>query len=154
MNARLVEHGNKRVGPPPVPARMKVAIAFMLDVEDDLEKAAAHAGLAMYLAHRYMRQTHVRRYLLEQRQIRIDEARTGNVRALVAIRDDPANKMASVQAIRTLEAMGGEKEPGQVTQHQSAGITIVFENAPPVRTIDVTPQLEHETSPHAWPSVE
>jgi len=154
MNEALVRHGNKRVGPPPVPERMKRVIAYLLDTEDDLTKAAAHAGMAMYLAFRYMRQTHVRRFLLEQRQIRIDAARAGNVRALVDIRDDSANKMAAVQAIRTLEGMGLDNEPGQSTQRQSAGITIIIESGATAKVINPPPVIDHETSPHAWPSVE
>jgi len=164
MNEALVRHGNKRVGPPPVPERMKRVIAYLLDVEDDLTKAAAHAGMAMYLAFRYMRQTHVRRFLLEQRQIRIDAARCGNIKALLDIRDNSGNAVARVNAARSIELMGAENEQavgiGNPRHQQGPGVTIVMMMPdgshkpvdPPM--VDVTPTIEHEASPHAWPSTD
>jgi hypothetical protein len=141
--------------PPMVPATAKAAIEYLLDVEDNVEKACAHAGLKPVSLRIYLQKTHVRNYLNEQRRIRIDVARAGNVPALVKVRDHADNAMAVVGAVKTLEQMGAENEQtGISSREQSAGITIVIETPgasakvlPPV--VDVEPE-----PPHHWPSVD
>jgi hypothetical protein len=108
--AALIAHGNKRQGPPTVPAKAKKAITYLIDVEDDLAKAAAHAELPVFLLKRYLNLTHVRRHLYDERQVRIDVARAGNVPALVKVRDAAENGMAVVGAVKALEAMGVEDD--------------------------------------------
>lgn len=147
---------NKGQRGPSVPAKAKKAIAYLLDVEDSIEKAAAHAGLQVFLLKRYLNLTHVRRHLYDERQVRLDVARAGNVPALIKVRDTSENGMAIVAAAKTLEQIGVDNEQDGVgsPKQQAAGVTIIIQSrdnpqvlTPPV--IDVTPE-----PPHHWPSTD
>jgi hypothetical protein len=140
-----------------VPAAAKAAIEYLLDVENSLEKAAAHAGLKLISLKKYLQRTHIRRYLFEERQIRIDAARAGNVPALVKVRDHSENGMAIVAAAKAIEQLGAETDAsGQPrSPAQSAGITIVIET-PGASAKVLPPVIEHEPTAgqHVWPSVD
>jgi len=113
---------------------------------------------------RHFGRADVRRFYREQYKIEVDIAVSGNVAALVAVRDHSSNQNARVNAARALrleqQEMGEPKYSNQIAP-QLPGVTIVLMRSdgstePLDPPIDVTPapQLEHEPSPHAWPSVD
>jgi hypothetical protein len=71
-----------------------------------LQSAAQHVGLTVYKLRWLMGQPHVLRWLLTEKQARLEAASAGNVGALLAVRDRPeGNEMAKVHAAKTLETM-------------------------------------------------
>jgi hypothetical protein len=52
-----------------IPAKVKVAVAFMIEQRADLAAAALHAGISLYELRRSMGKPQVRRYALEQRGV-------------------------------------------------------------------------------------
>jgi hypothetical protein len=102
-----------------------------------------------------MRQTHVRRYLNDERYIRIAVARSGNPRALVKVRDGSENGMAVVAAAKAIEQLGMETEANGIghAPRPGPGITILIETGPTTKPmIDVPPAPEFNE--HHWPSVD
>jgi hypothetical protein len=140
---------------PAVPARIKTAIAFLIEQKADLQAAAAAAGLSMRELRRYMGQPHVRRYSLEQRQLALEAFCLGSPAALTEIRDTSENSMARVNAIKAGEQLRiGALEDEAVAQKRSPGLQIVILQpsgkqelvpmSPSVPLIDVEPRPEPE----------
>ena len=76
---------------PVVPARVKAAIAFLLEHEADLQAAAAHAGMRTSELRREMGKAHVRRYALAESQIALERFCLGSPAALTKVRDESEN---------------------------------------------------------------
>jgi hypothetical protein len=112
---------------PVVPARIKTAVAFLIEQKADLQAAAAAAGLSMRELRRYMGQPHVRRYSLEQRQLALEAFCLGSPAALTEIRDTSENSMARVNAIKAGEQLRvGAVADEAATQKRSPGLQIVI----------------------------
>jgi hypothetical protein len=147
MNARLLEHGNKKTVRD-VPAKAKVAIAVLLtQPKQDLEAAATAAGLQTYMLRRYLGRPEVRNYFRKQQQILVDAIVAGNAVALKDIRDNSGNQMARVNAARALQLMQNEMDDPHYANRNTlpaAGITIVIEAGATAKVlgpvVDVTPQ--------------
>jgi hypothetical protein len=91
---------------PAVPQRVKDAITFLFDMPGaDLQAAAKHVGLPTYKLRYAMNQPHCLRYLLQEKQARLEAASAGNIGALLSVRDHGDNQMARVHASKTLEQM-------------------------------------------------
>jgi hypothetical protein len=159
MNARLVEHKNKKSGGPDVPERVRAA-AEILATTPGAPDYAAIAKAVGYTNARMLRRAlslpQSIRYLRDYKRQVLEQINAFNPEALRRVRDDPTNKMASVAAVRQLEIMqGGDEAAGvQRTPAQAAGVTIVFENAPASMRVLNPPVIEHEPGQHAWPSTD
>jgi hypothetical protein len=55
-----------------IPAKVKVAIAFLVERQNDMRAAAEFAGLSVYELRRSLMAPHIRRYALEQRQVALE----------------------------------------------------------------------------------
>jgi hypothetical protein len=130
-----------------VPAKVKVAVAYLLEVKDDLQAAALHAGISLPELRRYMGKPQVRRYSLEQRQIALERFCLGSPAALTRVRDGSENGMAVVASIKAGELLrvGAVQEDG-AAQKRAPGLQIVILNDgarhvayQPPQMLDVTP---------------
>jgi hypothetical protein len=81
--------------------------AFNLLIWEGLprKQAAAQAGVSEHGLYKALRKPEVRAYYLRELEVLRTSERPRNIHTLVEVRDDPANKMARVQAVRTLEQM-------------------------------------------------
>jgi hypothetical protein len=135
---------------PIVPAKVKAAYEHMLTVPGStLQSAAQHVGLTVYKLRWLMGQPHVLRYLLTEKQARLEVASAGNLPALVAVRDHGDNAMAKVHAAKTIEQMldAASERTGigrQVQQTRAPGLQIVILPATSPRPIEDadTPLIE------------
>jgi hypothetical protein len=140
---------------PVVPARIKTAVAFLIEQKADLQAAAAAAGLSMRELRRYMSRPEVRRYSLEQRQLALEAFCLGSPAALTEIRDTSENSMARVNAIKAGEqlrigaiadeAVAQKRTPGlQIVIVQPSGKQELVPMTPSVPLIDTLPLPEPE----------
>jgi hypothetical protein len=91
---------------PIVPQKIKLAVEYMHATPGaTLQSTAEHVGLTVYKLRYLMTLPHVARWLLLDKQARLQACVPGNIDALVAIRDDRSNAMASVHAVKQLEVM-------------------------------------------------
>jgi len=91
---------------PIVPAKVKVAVDYLFTTPNsDFRSAAEHAGLTMKKLRSAMMQPHVLRWLLAEKQARLEAASAGNIGALLEVRDKADNSMARVAAAKSLEQM-------------------------------------------------
>jgi hypothetical protein len=117
----------RKVDTPAVPARVKKAVAFLIEQKADLQAAALHAGLSTRDLRRYMGRPEVRRYSLEQRQLALEAFCLGSPAALTEIRDTSENSMARVNAIKAGEQLRvGAIEDEAVAQRRGPGLQIVI----------------------------
>jgi hypothetical protein len=132
-----------------ISAKVRTAIRAM--VWDGLvRKAAAQAaGLADHSLYLALRDPRVRSHYLAELEVLRTSERARNIHALVDVRDQKANAMARVQAVKALEQLGDD--PAQKAQSvQSPGIVIVVGAgavAAPVLT-------EHQRALDAKPLIE
>jgi hypothetical protein len=75
------------------------------DPQQTLKTAAAAVGLNAYKLREALNRTHVRKWTLDERRLQLDAINAGNPEALRRLRDTTENAMATVGAIKTLEAM-------------------------------------------------
>jgi hypothetical protein len=138
---------------PIVPARVKAAVAFMLEQKPDLPAAAAHAGMRTSELRREMGKAHVRRYALAERQIALEAFCLGSPAALAKVRDQSENGMAVVAAVKAGELLKeGALEAEAATQKRAPGLQIVIVQrdgsqefvpmSPAVPMLDVSPEAE------------
>jgi hypothetical protein len=150
--------GAKREG---IPAKVKTAIAFLIEQRNDLQAAAPHAGISMRELRRAMGQPQVRRYSLEQRQIELERFCLGSPMALARVRDNSENGIAVVNAVRAGEILrqGALQEEGaaqrrmpglQIVLVQGDGTKQVVAGPPPMPMTDVTPK---PAAPEAVPAM-
>jgi hypothetical protein len=135
-----------------VPAKVKVAIAFLIEQSNDVQAAAAHAGISLRELKRYMGLPQCRRYSLEQRQIALERFCLGSPAALTKVRDTSENGMAVVASVKTGEllrlgalhdeATAQKRQPGlSIVLIEKDGGRLVAYEPPQMQTpmIDVTP---------------
>jgi hypothetical protein len=101
-----------------------------------------------------MRQAHVLRWILQEKQARLEAASAGNIGALLSVRDHGDNAMAKVHAAKTLETMleTVSERTGidrSIHQRRQPGLQIVILPAiqPPALLIEATPAPEAEPVP-------
>jgi hypothetical protein len=91
---------------PIVPQKARDAVDYMFSTPGaTLQTAAQHIGWTTRKLRFYMTQPHVLRWMLQEKQARLEAASAGNVGALLAVRDHGDNAMAKVHAAKTLETM-------------------------------------------------
>jgi hypothetical protein len=144
-----------------IPAKVKVAIEYLINQKADYQAAALHAQITTLELRRSMGQPHIRRYALEQRQLALEAFCLGSPAALTEIRDTSENSMARVQAVKTGELLrvGAIEEEGRA-QRRAPGLQIVIvsndgkpvahQPPPPPQmlpALDITPASEAEPVP-------
>jgi hypothetical protein len=145
---------------PIVPAKVKAAVDYMFATPGaTLQSAAAHVGMVPRMLRFQMTQPHVLRWMLQEKQARLEAASAGNIGALLSVRDYGDNAMAKVHAAKTLETMldavsertgigravQQQRVPGlQIVIVQNDGSKQVVAGPPPMPMLDVTPAPEAE----------
>jgi hypothetical protein len=134
-----------------VPAKVKVAIEFLIQQKNDLAAAALHAGVSLNELRRSLKAPQVRRYALEQRQLALETLCLGNPAALQKVRDESENGMAIVGAVKAAEQLRvGAIEAEASAQRRAPGLSIVLVQGDggrltafePPKLLDVTPVPE------------
>jgi hypothetical protein len=110
-----------------IPAKVKVAIEYLINQKADYQAAALHAQITTLELRRSMGQPHVRRYALEQRQLALEAFCLGSPAALAKVRDLSENGMAVVASIKAGEQLrvGAIEEEGRA-QKRLPGLQIVI----------------------------
>ena len=145
---------------PIVPARVKAAVAFMLEQKPDLPAAAAHAGMRTSELRREMGKAHVRRYALAERQIALEAFCLGSPAALAKVRDRSENGMAVVAAVKAgellqqgalaTEASAQKRQPGLqivIVADDGSKRVVCGPTEPQMPLLDVTPKPAAEPVP-------
>jgi hypothetical protein len=131
-----------------IPTKVKVAIAYLLEVKDDLRLAAEHAGISLLELRRYMGKPQCRRYSLEQRQLALEKFCLGSPLALTRVRDTSENGIAIVNAVKAGEMLRvGAVQEGVASEKRQPGLQIVIVGPggeqhiahQPMPMLDVTP---------------
>jgi hypothetical protein len=113
---RTFEMPPARKREPIVPAKVREAFEYMLATPGaTLQSAAALVGMPTFKLRYAMNQPHCLRYMLAEKQARLEAASAGNINALLAVRDHGNNAMAKVHAAKTIEhyARLASKDCGQ-----------------------------------------
>jgi hypothetical protein len=93
---------------PAVPQRVKNAFEYLYVTPGALlQGLAKHVGLPTFKLRYAMSQPHCLRWMLEEKQARLEAVSVGNIGALVGVRDFGDTAMAKVHAAKTLEQMLG-----------------------------------------------
>jgi hypothetical protein len=117
---------------PIVPEKVKAAYEYMLTTPGaTLQTAAQHVGWITRKLRFQMTQPHVLRWMLQEKQARLEAASAGNIGALLSVRDYGDNAMARVHACKTIETMldNTSERTGigrQVQQQRVPGLQIVI----------------------------
>jgi hypothetical protein len=140
---------------PIVPLKVREAVKLMFETSPtpSLQQMAERVGLQTRKLRYLLQQPHVLRWLLAEKQLRLETASAGNISALLSIRDHGDNQMARVHASKTLEQMldNTAERTGigkQVPQQRGPGLQIVVVmndgtkkvvGPPPAPLLDVAP---------------
>jgi hypothetical protein len=147
---------------PIVPQKCREAVDFMFSTPGaTLQTAAQHIGWTTRKLRYYLGLPHVLRWLLQDKQARLEVASAGNLPALLSVRDHGENAMARVHASKTIEQMldatsertgiGRQvqqtRQPGlQIVIVQGDGSQQVVAGPPPAALIEATPESVTVTS--------
>jgi hypothetical protein len=145
---------------PIVPAKVKLAFEYILATPGaTLQSAAAHVGMVPSMLRYKMQRPESLRWMLAEKQARLEVASAGNINALLSVRDYGDNAMAKVHAAKTLETMldatsertgigravQQQRVPGlQIVIVQPSGEKQVVAGPPPMPLIDATQEPEAE----------
>jgi hypothetical protein len=115
---------------PQVPAKVKQAIAFISeDPKATLQSAAEAIGMTTARLRAALKLPQVRAWIAQERRAQLTELIAGNPAALKALRDEGANEMARLGAIKTSELLHEAFENpsrGLVPPGQTPGVVIVI----------------------------
>lgn len=101
-----------------ITGRLRVALDAMIWQGMTRRQAADHAKMSEHSLYSALVKTHVRQWYLRQLDVLRTSERARNIHTLVEVRDDPANKMARVQAVKALEQLDDE-----VTARRGSGFS-------------------------------
>jgi hypothetical protein len=147
---------------PIVPKKVKEAVDHLFTVPNaTLQSAAKLVGMPTFKLRFAMNQPHCLRWILQEKQARLEAASAGNIGALLSIRDSGDNQMARVHAAKTLETMLDATSErtgiGRAAQQQrQPGLSIVLIDRgggeivaykPPAPLIEGTPVPDSEVVP-------
>lgn len=132
-----------RSSPGKVTGKLLIALNAMVWQGMSRKDAAAHAALSEHALYTALGKVHVRQWYLHQLEVLRTSERSRNIHTLCEVRDDKSNKMARVQAVRTLEGMSEDGPASVAGRAQVAGFVIVLREgqAPHPLTIDASPAL-------------
>jgi hypothetical protein len=115
---------SKRQG---VPAKVKIAVAYLIEVSSDLKAAAAHAGIHLHELRRSLSRPECRRYALQQRQLALEAFCLKSPSVLNRVVDESQNAMAVVAAVKCGEQLRtGALEAEAAAQKRAPGLSIVI----------------------------
>jgi hypothetical protein len=142
----------KKKDVPDVPARVKVAIAVLLDQpKENLLAAAMAAGITTYRLREALKKAHVRTYLYHEKQALLDAVSAGNPNALKTVRDTSENGMAVVAAAKAIEQMRteGQEVAGGPMRAAPGFVILIKTQGEPDRVVgpSAPPLIEHQPSP-------
>jgi hypothetical protein len=147
----------KRKEIPDVPARVKVAIAVLLDQpKENLLAAAMAAGITTYRLREALKKAHVRTYLYHEKQALLDAVSAGNPNALKTVRDTSENGMAVVAAAKAIEQMRteGQEVTGGPMRAAPGFVILIKTQGEPDRVIGPPSMTMIEARPAATEEVE
>jgi hypothetical protein len=135
-----------RSAPGKVTGKLKVAIELMVWRGDKRAAAAQAAGLQDRSLCVALSRPHVKGYYLHQLEVLRTSERARNIHTLAEVRDQTANQMARVNAVKALEQISDE--PGSVGGAlRQAGIVIIVGAAPELMSHqphnEAKPLIEH-----------
>jgi hypothetical protein len=134
-NAALMKRSDshaRRGTSPAVPKKVKEAVEILIG----LTGAPDYAAIAEAVGYRNAAELRVHltkaqsvRYLRDRKREVLEAINLANPAALRRVRDESANSMAKVQAVRTLESMADrmDEDGGGRADQMSPGVTIVVE---------------------------
>lgn len=107
-------------------------------------EAATKAGMSEHSLYAALKRAHVRQWYLTELDVLRTSERARNIHVLCEVRDDPTNKMARVQAVRTLEGMSEDGPSGYRNGMPAVpGLVIqIVTNAPAPQGVTI----EHKSS--------
>jgi hypothetical protein len=115
---------SKRQG---VPAKVKIAVEYLIEVSSDLKAAAAHAGIHLHELRRSLSRPECRRYALQQRQLALEAFCLRSPAVLTKVVDEGENSMAIVAAVKCAEQLRtGALEAEAAAQKRQPGLSIVI----------------------------
>jgi hypothetical protein len=139
---------------PIVPQKVIDAFEYILATPGaTLQSAAAHVGMVPRMLRHKMQRPESLRWMLQEKQARLEVASAGNINALLAVRDHGDNAMAKVHAAKTIEqmldvtsertgigrTMQQQRQPGlQIVIVQPSGEKQVVCGPPPAPLIEST----------------
>jgi hypothetical protein len=148
-----------RLREPIVPVKVREGVRFMFETTPtpSLQEMAERVGIETRKLRFLLQQPHVLRFVLAEKQLRLETASAGNIPALLSIRDYGDNQMARVHAAKTIETMldNTSERTGigrQMTERRLPGLQIVIVQPsgeqqvvcgpPPAPLIEATPESE------------
>lgn len=132
-----------------ITAKVRTAIEAMVWDALPRKEAAAKAGISEHGLYKALRSPPVRALYLRELDVLRTSERARNIHTLVRVRDQTANQMASVQAVKTLEQME-EQQFTSAARSAVPGLMIVVNNAPHMpnmREIEAKPLIDQGSGP-------
>jgi hypothetical protein len=140
-----------------IPAKVKVAVQYLIETKDDLKGAALHAQISLHELRRYLSKPQCLRYAREQKKLAL-EALCLTVPSTLREVMSGDNEMARLHAVKTAEALrmdaveleqrGTLRQPGlQIVIVGGPGPPQVVPTMPPRPLLDVTPAPAREAEP-------
>ena len=134
--------------PDSVPAKVKIAVQFLIEQKNDLRAAAEHAVISLYELRRSLSRPASRRYALEQRQVALEAFCLGSPAALQKVRDESENGIAVVNAVKAGEQLRvGVIEAEGVAQKRAPGLQIVIVQNDGARHVAYRPPVAIDVVP-------
>lgn len=138
--------------PQNVTGKVRTAIDAMVWQGLPRQQAAQHAGMTEHGLYKALRKPPVRAYYLRELEVLRTSERARNIHTLAEVRDQTANQMARVNAVKALEQLEDQPQSA-AARHQSPGFVIQVINAPvavsaPQRDIDAKPLIDHASGSH------
>lgn len=135
-----------------VTAKLRTAVDAMVWQGLQREDAARSAGLTPNALYAALRKPHVKAHYLSECEILRTSGRARRIHRLEEIAEATSNLNASVQAIRTLDAVDGANSSiGSNGSASMPGVTIHIHAAPsdgshtqPVRVVEANPLISHD----------
>jgi hypothetical protein len=136
--------------PQPIPAKVRAAIKLMvygrMDDPDctplDFIVAARESGIRPDQMRRYLDRPQIRSLLLAERRAFRTAICASNEATLLDVRNNAANSMARIAAVRALEQLEETDTGAKTTSAPGITIKIIQGPASPPPTVDVTPPMD------------
>ena len=121
--------------------RGKLRQAIMLMVYEGLpyNEAANKVDFTVAAMRSALERPHVIRFLREQKQVFRASVSAQNIHALQRLRDGSGNAMAQLGAIKVLEQLDDEQQPGAAAKSLPGLQIVIVQSGSQPPTIDVTP---------------
>lgn len=135
-----------RSAPGKVTGKLLVALKAMVWDAKTRRQAAEVAGMSEHSLYAALNKSHVRQWYTSQLEVLRTSERARNIHTLCEVRDDPANKMARVQAVKALEQLDDEAPARRSAFNAAPGLIVNIINGPG-QPAPVT--IEHGASPNS-----